>query len=61
MGHDMRNQRILFFADNKALVHVISKQSCRNKNLMFLVLKLVLVCLEKNIVLKQSISEPTPN
>ena len=54
-GHDMQNQRILFFTDNEALVHVINKQSCRDKNLTFLVRKLVLVCLDKNICLKRSI------
>ena len=48
-GHDMQNQRIFFFTGNEALVHVINKQSCRNKNLMFLVHRLVLVCLERNI------------
>ena len=52
MAHDMQNQRILFFTDNEALVHVINKQSCRDKNLMFLVHRLVLVCLERNICFK---------
>ena len=51
-GHDMQNQRILFFTDDKALVHVINKESYRDKNLMFLVRRLVLVCLEKNIRFK---------
>ena len=51
-GHDMQNQRIIFFTDNEALVHVINKQSCRDKNLMFLVRRLVLVCLENNICFK---------
>ena len=51
-GHEMQNQRILFFTDNEALVHVINKKSCWDKNLMFLVRRLVLVCLEKNICFK---------
>lgn len=34
-GHEMQNQRIHFCTDNEALVHVINKQSCRDKNLMF--------------------------
>ena len=51
-GHDMENQRILFFTDNEALVHVINEQSCRDKNLLFLVRRLVLVCLERNICFK---------
>lgn len=51
-GHTMRNQRILFFTDNEALVHVINKQSCRDTSLMFFVRKLVLACLLHNIVFK---------
>ena len=51
-GDKMRNHSILFFTDNEALVHVINKQSCRDKSLMVFVRKLVLVCLEKNILFK---------
>ena len=51
-GPQMRNQSILFFTDNEALVHVINKQSYRDKTLMMFVRKLVLVCLEHNIVFK---------
>ena len=51
-GCEMQNQRILFFTDNQALVHVINKQSCRDKDLMFLVRRLVLVCLADNISFK---------
>ena len=51
-GHDMCNRCILFFTDNEALVHVINKQSCKDKTLMFFVRKLVLICLEFNIVFK---------
>ena len=51
-GEKMRNQSILFFTDNAALVHVINKQSCRDKTLMVFVRKLVLVCLEHNISFK---------
>ena len=50
-GHQMQNRSILFLTDNEALVHVINKQSCKNKILMFFVRKLVLVCLE-NILFK---------
>ena len=50
-GDKMRNHSILFFTDNEALVHVINKQSCRDKMLMVFVRKLVLVCLE-NILFK---------
>ncbi|XP_068680404.1 uncharacterized protein [Montipora foliosa] len=51
-GSEMQNRCILFFMDNKALVHVINKQSCKDKELMFFVRKLVLVCLQNNIVFK---------
>ena len=37
---------------HEALVHVINKQSCRDKNLMCFVHKLVLVCLQHNILFK---------
>ena len=51
-GDKMRNHSILFFTDNEALVHVINKQSCRDKTLMVFVRKLVLVCLDNNILFK---------
>ena len=34
-GHQMQNRCILFLTDNEALVYVINKQSCKDKNLMF--------------------------
>lgn len=51
-GHQMQNRCILFLTDNEALVYVINKQSCKDKNLMFFVRKLVLVCLQNNINFK---------
>ena len=51
-GNEMCNRRILFFTDNEALVHVINKQSCRDKELMVFVRRLVLVCLSHNIFFK---------
>ena len=51
-GHEMQNRRVLFFTDNEALVHVINKQSCRTKDLMFFVRELVLVCLRRNVHFK---------
>lgn len=48
----MQNQRIIFFTDNEALIHVINKQSCWDNNLTLLVRRLVLVCLEINICFK---------
>ena len=49
-GHVMLNRCILFFTDNESLVHVINKQSSKDKSLMFFVRKLVLICLEYDIV-----------
>ena len=51
-GHLMRNQRITFFTDNEALVHVINKKSCRDGFLMSFVRRLVLVCLQNNILFR---------
>lgn len=51
-GQHMENQSILFFTDNEALVSVINKQTCRDKTLMFFVRKMVLVCLQRNILFK---------
>ena len=51
-GHLMRNQRITFFTDYEALVHVINKSSCRDKFLMPFVRRLVFVCLQNNILFR---------
>ena len=51
-GDAMRNRYILFFTGNESLVHVINMQSSKDKSLMFFVRKLVLICLEYNIVFK---------
>ena len=51
-GHEMKNRCVLFFTDNEALVHVINKQSCKDKRLMSFVRQLVLICLRNNIVFK---------
>ena len=51
-GSAMQNRCILFFTDNAAIVHVINKQSCKDKQLMFFVRKLVLTCLKNNIIFK---------
>ena len=48
----MRNQRITFFTDNEALVYVINKNSCRDKLVMSFVRRLVLVCLQNNILFR---------
>ena len=41
-----------FFTDNEALVHVVNKQTCHDKDLMFFERNLVLVCLNYNICFK---------
>jgi hypothetical protein len=51
-GQHMENQSILFFTDNEALVSVINKQTCWDKTLMFFVRKMVLICLQRNILFK---------
>ena len=51
-GEAMCNQCILFFTDIESLVHVIYKQSCKDKSLMLFVRKLVSICLYYNIVFK---------
>ena len=48
----MKNQRILFFTAIEAVVHAINKQSCKDKHLMHFVRKLVLMCLENNIIFR---------
>ncbi|XP_022805339.1 uncharacterized protein LOC111342506 [Stylophora pistillata] len=50
--HTIKNQRVLFFTDSEALVHLINKQTFRDKDLMLFVRKLVLVCLNYNICFK---------
>lgn len=51
-GAAMSNQCILFFTDNEALVHVINKQTCKDRVLMAFVRKLVSICLHHNILFK---------
>ena len=51
-GHAMCDRCMLFLTDNESLVHVINKQSSKDKSLMFFIRKLVLICLKYNIVFK---------
>lgn len=51
-GNMMQNQCIVFYTDNEALVHVINKCTCKDKIMMKFVRKLVLVCMEYNILFK---------
>ena len=48
-GPLMRNQRILFYTDNAALVDIINKTTSRDPTIMVLVRQLVLACLKFNI------------
>ncbi|XP_033758566.1 uncharacterized protein LOC117340891 [Pecten maximus] len=51
-GDQLKHKCIRFFTDNQALVPVINKQSSRDPILMRLVRKLVLSCLNYNILFK---------
>lgn len=51
-GKMLTNKCILFNTDNKALMHVINKQTCKDKDTMSLVRQLIASCLEFNIILK---------
>ena len=48
----MSNQCILFFTDYEPLVHVINKQTCKDRVLMAFVRKLVSICLHHNMLFK---------
>lgn len=49
---ELRNKRVLFMTDNESLVHVINKQTTKDAMLLGLLRKLVLVCLQNNILFK---------
>jgi hypothetical protein len=51
-GGDMRNKKVLLRSDNHALVEIINKKSSKNKNIMHLIRKLVLILLQQNIQVK---------
>ena len=51
-GDRMRNQRITFFTDNAALVDIINKATSRDPTVMIFVRRLVLVCLQFNILFR---------
>ena len=50
-GSRLKNRRLKIFVDNKSLVEVLNKQSSKEPLVMVLVRKLVLLCLQLNIVL----------
>ncbi|KAK3107807.1 hypothetical protein FSP39_022643 [Pinctada imbricata] len=51
-GEQLQNKKILFFSDNIAVVQIINKQSSKEKTLMKLLRRLVLVSLRYNILFK---------
>lgn len=52
MGTIHKNSKILFLSDNQAVVDVINKQSCKNKNLMRLIRRLVLASMKWNVIFR---------
>ena len=51
-GESLRNRRVLFFSDNESVVHVINKQTSKDKGLLQLIRQLVLICLQYNILFR---------
>jgi len=51
-GQDLKNQKILFLTDNQSIVYVINKQTSKDKSLLSLIRKLVLTCLQYNILFR---------
>ena len=51
-GDLMKNQRIIFFTDNAALVDIINKTTSRDPMIMGFVRRLVLACLKFNILFR---------
>ena len=51
-GSELKNKNILFHVDNQAVVTIINKKSSKSPRVMSLVIKMVLACLESNILLK---------
>ncbi len=57
-GQSMANSSVIFYCDNEAIVHVINKQTSKDKNIMCLLRPLVLALLKFNIKFK-SVHIPT--
>ncbi|XP_062567617.1 uncharacterized protein LOC134229845 [Saccostrea cucullata] len=51
-GSQFQNHKILFLTDNEAVVAIINKTSSKDKTVMKLVRRLVLICLQNNILFK---------
>lgn len=53
-GSKLRNKCVTFFTDNLSLVHVINKQTSKDAEIMTLLRRLVLVCLQNNILFRST-------
>ena len=51
-GEQLRNKKILFHCDNYAVLHIISKMSSKSENVMVLLRKFTLQCMNLNVVVK---------
>ena len=51
-GDFLANKRILFFIDNGSAMHVISRQTSKNTELLYLLRQLVLTCLWHDILFR---------
>lgn len=51
-GPELRNKKVLFRSDNKAVVDIVNKQSCKSSQVMKLVRAMVLSCLSNNVLFK---------
>lgn len=51
-GDSLANKLILFFTDNDSVVHLVNRQTSKNKELLCLLRQLLLICLRNNILFK---------
>lgn len=51
-SHELKHRRVLFFTDNESIVHVINKQTTKDRKLLGLLSTLVLICLKNNILFR---------
>lgn len=51
-GAQLANKCIVLHSDNKAVVHIINKQSCKDNQIMYLVRRLIIACMKHNILIR---------
>lgn len=51
-GNMFKNSCIIFHSDNQAVVYIINKQTCKDPVVMKLVRRLILACLQRNILMR---------